>query len=168
MGGRTVSSTEPSASEDSRIERLPNYLSLAMLGERVLHLKRTATYEVVSRADFPCAVDMGGRHRLWVTAEVLAWIDRLPRQNIATSVSALSESRTVGRTYAADWRNQWRFLVCERPSRQAARRVCGDRLRHLAGASAARTAALTVKPRITFSSAGGRLQRPPETRGDFT
>jgi predicted DNA-binding transcriptional regulator AlpA len=68
-----------SAADDERIQRLPPYLSAAALGEQVLQLKRTAAREVIGRPDFPKPIELGGRHRLWVTVEVMAWVDRQPR-----------------------------------------------------------------------------------------
>jgi predicted DNA-binding transcriptional regulator AlpA len=64
--------------EDPRIRRLPATLNFAGLAD-VLYLQRTAVYEVISRPDFPAPTGLGGRKRLWNTAEVLAWLDRQPR-----------------------------------------------------------------------------------------
>ena len=80
-------------SEDARIQRLPNYLSLAALAKDVLHLKRTATHAVTSRPNFPAPIELGGRHRLWVTAEVLAWVDQQPRLFMRPVPTSLAEVR---------------------------------------------------------------------------
>ncbi len=82
-----------SASEDHRIEQLPTYLNLADLAERVLHLKRTATYSVIARADFPAPIDLGGRRRLWRTLEVLSWVDRQPRLYARSVPESLASRR---------------------------------------------------------------------------
>jgi predicted DNA-binding transcriptional regulator AlpA len=79
--------------EDSRIQRLPMYLDLAGLSGDVLRLKRTATYVVISRPDFPAPFRVGGRHRLWMTAEVLAWVDRQPRVHGRPMPQSLARSR---------------------------------------------------------------------------
>ena len=61
---------------DQRIQRFPPYLTLVMVGNKVLQLKRTATHAVVSRTDFPAPFELGGHHRLRVTSEVIAWLER--------------------------------------------------------------------------------------------
>lgn len=85
--------TAPLGADDTRIQRLPAYLSFAALGDRVLHLKRTATHAVVGRPDFPAPIELGGRHRLWVTAEVLAWVDRQPRISVRPMPASLAAVR---------------------------------------------------------------------------
>jgi predicted DNA-binding transcriptional regulator AlpA len=82
-----------SAADDERIQRLPPYLSALVLGEQVLQLKRTATREVIGRPDFPRPIELGGRHRLWVTAEVMAWIDRQPRLQARPMPASLASVR---------------------------------------------------------------------------
>jgi predicted DNA-binding transcriptional regulator AlpA len=83
----------PSASDDERIQRLPPYLSALALGEQVLQLKRTATREVIGRPDFPAPIELGGRHRLWVTEEVLVWLDRQPRLQVRPMPASLASVR---------------------------------------------------------------------------
>ena len=82
-----------SAADDARIQRLPPYLSAFALGEQVLQLKRTATREVIGRPDFPRPIELGGRHRLWVTAEVMAWVDRQPRLQVRPMPASLASVR---------------------------------------------------------------------------
>jgi predicted DNA-binding transcriptional regulator AlpA len=82
-----------SAQDEVRIKRLPPYLSASVLGEQVLQLKRTATREVISRPDFPAPIELGGRHRLWVTEEVLAWLDRQPRLQVRPMPASLASVR---------------------------------------------------------------------------
>jgi predicted DNA-binding transcriptional regulator AlpA len=82
-----------SAADDARIQRLPPYLSAFALGEQVLQLKRTATREVIGRPDFPRPIELGGRHRLWVTAEVMAWVDRQPRLQVRPMPPSLASVR---------------------------------------------------------------------------
>jgi len=82
-----------SAADDARIQRLPPYLSALALGEQVLQLKRTATREVMGRPDFPAPIDLGGRHRLWVTEEVIAWLDRQPRLQARPMPASLASVR---------------------------------------------------------------------------
>jgi predicted DNA-binding transcriptional regulator AlpA len=79
--------------DDQGIQRLPPYLSLAMVGSKVLQLKRTATHAVVSRTDFPAPFDLGGRHRLWVTSEVIAWLERQPRASRRAMPTGLATAR---------------------------------------------------------------------------
>lgn len=85
--------TGTSAADDSRIQRLPVYLSALALGEQVLQLGRTATREVMGRPDFPPPIELGGRHRLWVTEEVLAWLDRQPRRHERPMPASLASVR---------------------------------------------------------------------------
>lgn len=78
--------------DNKRIERLPQLLSVSAL-EQVFQLKRTATRKVIDRPDFPPPIELGGRHRLWVTAEVLAWVDRQPRVHARTMPKSLATVR---------------------------------------------------------------------------
>jgi predicted DNA-binding transcriptional regulator AlpA len=90
--------------DDPRIQRLPPYLSLAMVGNRVLQLKRTATHAVVSRTDFPAPFDLEGRHRLWVTSEVIAWLERQQRalrRAMPTGLAAARHRRDSNPPYRA-------------------------------------------------------------------
>ena len=90
--------------DDQRIQRLPPYLSLAMVGSKVLQLKRTATHAVVSRTDFPAPLDLGGRHRLWVTSDVIAWLERQPRATqraMPAGLAAARHGRDVKPSYSA-------------------------------------------------------------------
>ncbi|MET1081814.1 MAG: AlpA family phage regulatory protein, partial [Burkholderiales bacterium] len=82
-----------STADEKRIQRLPPYLNVLALGEQVLQLKRTATRAVISRPDFPAPIELGGRHRLWVTAEVMAWIERQPRLQARPMPASLASVR---------------------------------------------------------------------------
>jgi predicted DNA-binding transcriptional regulator AlpA len=92
MGANLSTAMKP-AMDDERIQRLPPYLSAAALGDQVLLLRRTATREVIGRPDFPPPIELGGRHRLWVTAEVVAWLERQPRLQVRPMPASLASVR---------------------------------------------------------------------------
>lgn len=85
--------TEPTALDGARIQRLSPYLSLMMVGRYILQLKRTATYAVINRPDFPRPIELGGRHRVWVTSEVIEWVERQPRRSSRQMPQSLAAAR---------------------------------------------------------------------------
>ena len=46
--------------------------------QRLLHMGKTATYEVIKAADFPSPV-LVGKAYLWTRAEVMTWFEGQPR-----------------------------------------------------------------------------------------
>jgi prophage regulatory protein len=72
---------------DTENTRAPRLLRLPDV-ERLTSLRRSAIYLRVARGDFPEPLRISDRCSVWKEAEILAWIESLPRGTRSSSAPA--------------------------------------------------------------------------------
>lgn len=69
---------QSSTSPNKRIVRLPEVQRMTGLGRSSVYMRLDSRSPYFD-ASFPCPIELGGRARGWLVAEVEAWIESRPR-----------------------------------------------------------------------------------------
>jgi predicted DNA-binding transcriptional regulator AlpA len=81
------------ALDRNSVQCLPRFIDSVGL-RKLFCVQRTKAAELAKQPGFPAAITLGGRHQLWDTTELLAWLACQPR-----TVRAMPPSLAVARRY---------------------------------------------------------------------